>query len=278
MNSPYPIGNQTALAASRPLEPFRFGLRHRFDAFEWFEDQREDRGFAFAACDAACRRRLRDLGRRRGVVYTVHAALSANLADPDDKALGDAIGFARDLGAGIVVLHFPLEADPSEAAAGLTEWAERAGEAQVALAVENTPATSPQALNALFERAFAPAPGIAPAPNPLAAHAGVCFDMGHANLHPDFRHDYIGYLDRIAPHVPLRHVHVHENHGDADSHLTLFTGPAATDPTGIHLLLERLHRRAYRGVLIMEQWPTPPTLLTRARDRLRRIMLDDHHG
>ena len=269
------VGNQTALSAPRPLEPFRFALRHRFGAFEWFEDQRDGRGFAFAACDGACRERLRAIGARRGLYYSVHAALRSNVADPEDRALAEAVAFASAIGAAVVVTHFPDTVPRGEIAAGLAAWAARAAAQALCLTVENTPATAPADLNTLFERAFPPAPGPAAAPDPNHAFAGVCFDMGHANLHPEWRNDYIGYLDQLATHAPLRHVHVHENHGDHDSHLPLFTGPAARSARGIHLLIDRLRSRGYRGALVMEQWPFPPHLLCEARDKLKLLL--DHH-
>jgi hypothetical protein len=67
-------------------------------------------------------------------------------------------------------------------------------------------------------------------------------------------------------------MHVHENHGDADSHLTLFIGPAATDDLGVRILVERLRLRHYQGALILEQWPDPPSLLVDAERRLRGLL------
>jgi hypothetical protein len=72
--------------------------------------------------------------------------------------------------------------------------------------------------------------------------------------------------------VPIIHLHLHENHGDRDSHLTLFTGPAGRDPAGLSALLERLARRGFSGSGILEQWPQPPELLVQARDRLLELV------
>jgi sugar phosphate isomerase/epimerase len=97
---------------------------------------------------------------------------------------------------------------------------------------------------------------------------GLCLDVGHANLHRSTRHDYLGFLDRIDPDVPIVHLHLHENLGDRDSHLTVFTGPAGRDPAGVASLLARLQRRGFAGCIILEQWPDPPELLVSARHRL----------
>ncbi len=96
----------------------------------------------------------------------------------------------------------------------------------------------------------------------------MCLDVGHANLHPSTRNDYIGYLDRLRPEVPILHVHLHENDGTSDSHQVIFNGPAGRDPAGVQTLLERLARRGFAGNVILEQWPTPPELLVKARERL----------
>src|SRR5262249_21648532 len=101
---------------------------------------------------------------------------------------------------------------------------------------------------------------------------GMCLDIGHANLCATTHNDYILYLDQLAPEVPVIHVHAHENFGEADSHLTLFTGPAREDDKAVRALLERLRRPAYRGVLILEQWPRPPELLVEAANRLRELL------
>jgi sugar phosphate isomerase/epimerase len=97
---------------------------------------------------------------------------------------------------------------------------------------------------------------------------GLCLDVGHANLCAETRNDYLAYVDRLAPEVVISHVHLHENWGDEDSHLTLFTGPAGRDPAGVEGLVDRLVRRGFAGCIILEQWPDSPALLDLARDRL----------
>jgi hypothetical protein len=61
-----------------------------------------------------------------------------------------------------------------------------------------------------------------------------------------------------------------------DSHLTLFTGPARTDDTGVRAFVARLRRRNYRGAVILEQWPHPPELLVEAATRLRALLGQAH--
>jgi hypothetical protein len=65
---------------------------------------------------------------------------------------------------------------------------------------------------------------------------------------------------------------MHENYGDRDSHLPLFTGPAGENPEGIRGLLERLKVRGFTGSIILEQWPEPRWLLDLARERLSEML------
>jgi len=99
----------------------------------------------------------------------------------------------------------------------------------------------------------------------------MCLDLGHANLCASTRNDYLRFIDRLDPRVPIVHIHAHENFGEADTHLPLFTGPSAGDPAGIEGFVERMKRRSFHGCIILEQWPQPPLLLGQARDRLIRM-------
>ena len=126
-----------------------------------------------------------------------------------------------------------------------------------------TPLTSPDDFNRLFRRLEDS--GLAP------DQVGMCFDLGHANLWASTRNDYLLYLDRLEPYVPIIHVHAHENYGDSDTHLTLFTGPGRADELGILGFVSRLKARRFSGSVILEQWPHPRFLLNQARERLLRM-------
>jgi sugar phosphate isomerase/epimerase len=150
-----------------------------------------------------------------------------------------------------------------EAVAPFVRTLVRAG---ITLAIENTPATGPEAFNALFSRLS----DLCLAPH----YAGMCFDLGHANLCASTRNDYLQYLDKLDPRVPIIHVHAHENYGDGDTHLPLFTGPAATDGAGITGFVARMKLRRFSGSVILEQWPDPPSMLNHARERLLRMFAE----
>ena len=96
---------------------------------------------------------------------------------------------------------------------------------------------------------------------------------GHGAREPvrgDWRNDYVRFVDLLV-HVPIIHWHAHENWGDRDSHLTLFTGPAARDDLERGGLVRRPARCGSRSV-VLEQWPQPPERLVEARERLRRLL------
>ena len=259
------IGNQTALAATDPVTPYHFALEHGFDAFEWFSDTRGDRGFSFEALDADARARLRRESRIHDIRFSVHSPWQA---DPwlhrDNEPLERSVRFAADIGADPVVVHVNDEADPGAFLEALTPTAELARELGVRLALENTVRASPRLFNDLFT-------GL-PLSVSLRPVLGMCLDIGHANLCPQTMHDYLSYVDQLDERVPIIHVHLHENFGDRDNHMTLFTGPAANDVAGVVGVLDRLRQRDYSGSLILEQWPDPPELLVAARDRLRELM------
>jgi sugar phosphate isomerase/epimerase len=135
----------------------------------------------------------------------------------------------------------------------------------VKVSLENTPQTTPEDCNAVFAQ-------LDRMPELAGGRVGMCLDMGHANLCPASPSDYLGFVDRLGTHVPIIHWHAHENWGDRDSHLPLFTGPSQGDDAGIRGLVWRLLQRGFRGNVVLEQWPDPPALLTQARDRLRRLI------
>jgi phosphoglucan,water dikinase len=259
------IGIQTAFSAAEPLQPFYFALRHGFEAFEWFADKKPHGGWHFDDMDGAARRQLRRRGERAGIAFTVHAPWdSSPLSAEGRRSIIRSIDFARDVGARLVNFHLCLEQGAEALASAVAELARYAADARVRLALENTPATGPEQCNEAFRawRSVLPEP----------AEVGLCLDVGHANLHSATRNDYIGFLDRLDPRLPIVHLHLHENYGDYDSHLLVFTGPSRDNSEAIRSLLERLQRRGFEGVMILEQWPEPPELLLEARRRLRELL------
>lgn len=260
------IGNQTAFSAATFLEPFEYGLANDFDAFEWFSDKKPNgAGWDGSDLSPGLRADIRNRAQARGMRLSVHAHCAANPLRPESlPVLWRDLELAEALGATLLNVHLFLDASIAAYAGALVPVLQRAAAAGLQVAIENTPETTPQHFNELF--GAWQAMGL-----PAAARAGMCFDLGHANLCPATRNDYLRYFDQLASDLPIIHLHLHENRGDRDAHLPIFTGPAGVDARGIEGLLRRLRRRGYTGSFILEQWPQPPSLLIAARSRLRHM-------
>ncbi len=264
------IGNQTAISCADPLEPFHFALRHGFDAFEWFADKKTSgngtcAGWDESDMDADSRAWIRDTGAAHDVRFSVHAPWQANPLDADGiPLLLRSIDFARDIGAGLVNLHLYMDEGPAGFAKALEPVLRHAVAAKLKISIENTPQTTPDDFNETFD-------ALGRLPDVPTGTVGMCLDIGHANLCRSTHNNFVRYLDLLSDVVPIIHVHAHENHGDRDSHLTLFTGPAREDVSGIRAFLNRLQQRAYCGAVILEQWPDPQELLVEAATHLRRL-------
>ncbi len=267
------IGNQTAFSAARLLEPFEYALANGFDAFEWMPDRKADgAGWDEGDLDPSLRKEIRGAARAQGMRLSVHGrALIHAGQEQHDSLLPRDLRLAQDLGAVVLVLHLTPDVAMADFARALGKALREARTRDFAVAIENTPAATPSQ----FRELFAALAGVRSSELPAI---GMCLDIGHANLCPATRNDYLGYLDQLDPRVPINHLHLHENWGDEDTHLTLFTGPAEGQSQGVQGLLERLHRRGYAGSFILEQWPQPPSLLNRARDRLLKIWRDLEDG
>jgi sugar phosphate isomerase/epimerase len=259
MPSSFSIGNQTAFFAA-PLLPFTFALQNGFDAFEFFPDDGPDnQGWSVADLGQQTRTFIRSTADERGIRLSVHTTLKADLHSVAGRTilLRD-LEFAHDIGARVLNTHFEPR-DPELLAHDMQDMAGLLREAELMLTLENTVAVTPEDFNDLFSRLS-------------AGPFGMCLDIGHANLHQSTRNNYLGYVDRLSKNVPIAHVHAHENRGEADSHLPLFTGPARQDPSGLQGLIDRLRLRGFMGSVILEQWPDPPDLLLAARRNLRALI------
>ena len=259
------IGNQTSCHAPASIA-FEFALRHHFDAFEWFSDPGRF-GWREDDVSTAERQRLRETAQREQLLFSVHAPHDANPTETiGADAIRRSIRFAGDVGAGVVNLHLFAEPGAEPFADSLGPLLETARAAGVRLSLENTPQTSPEDFNAVF--------GVLATMPEAAEQVGMCLDMGHANLFARTRNDYVRFVDLLGMHVPIIHWHAHENWGDRDSHLTLFTGPSRQDDRGLRGLIRRLLARGFHGSIVLEQWPQPPELLVEARERLATLLAE----
>jgi phosphoglucan,water dikinase len=260
------IGNQTSCWAPSPTEPFEYAVANGFDAFEWFPDKKTGVGWDETDLNSGQRENIRDTAAENGIRLSVHACWQANPLHPDSSDLFQKdIQLARDLGAVLLNIHLFHESGIEPYITAITPLAQQTAEAGLQLSVENTPEHTPEQFNELFER-------IRDLKSVSAEHVGMCLDLGHANLNGTTRNNYLAFIDRLDRDVPIIHLHLHENWGDGDSHLTLFTGPAGRDDSGIRAFADRVQKRKFSGSIIFEQWPQPPSLLNQARDRLLEML------
>jgi sugar phosphate isomerase/epimerase len=267
------IGNQTASAAPSLMEPFHYALANGFDAFEWFPDKKPwGGGWEESDLSRKERHAIRDAATARNMRLSVHAHWEANPLKPEAHGiLLKDMELAKDLGAALLNIHLYAEQGLAAYVDSIAWLLDHLADAGIRLSIENSPLTSPEQFNELFAR-------LGDLDSASANQTGMCLDLGHANLCTSTRNDYLGYLDRLDKMVPITHLHVHENWGDCDSHLTLFTGPARTNPAGVCGFIERVLERRYAGSIILEQWPQPPSLLNEARHRLGQLLCASRAG
>jgi len=261
------IGNQTASSAPALMAPFEYAVENGLDAFEWFPDRNSSgSGWDVSDVDPETRDWIRNTALRHDVRLSVHAPWQANPLKPEAQPLlHGSLDFAREIGASLLNIHLYAEEGPDAYLSAVAQLTGRLPEAGLQLALENTPLTTPRHFNEFFARLRELHPSGADC-------VGMCLDIGHANLCASTRNDYLRYLGELDPRVPIIHLHAHENWGDRDSHLPLFTGPAGKDGTGIKVLLQTLTKRNFTGSIILEQWPDPPGLLNMARDKLHCLL------
>jgi sugar phosphate isomerase/epimerase len=254
------IGNQTTYFVP-PLLPFTFAMEHGFEAFEFFPDGKPGgAGWVSRDLNPETRQQIRVAAQEHGIRLSVHASLGAA---PGSATFDEDVQLAQDIGASILNTHMPRD-DWDGFVPAVAQAARRLQTLNMCLALENTVATSPEDFDRLFTELRA-------LDGDAANAVGMCLDMGHANLHVSTRNEFLAYVDRLPHDVPVIHMHAHENWGDSDSHLPLYTGPARHDDRALFGLVQRLDGRGYSGSIILEQWPTPPELLVEARDRLREL-------
>jgi sugar phosphate isomerase/epimerase len=273
------IGNQTACWVPEILLPFHFAVQHGFRAFEWFPDRDHfGHGWDESSLPEQFRRQIRRTAGEHDITLSVHSPLSADPLEPGGvEAVLSSVEFARDLGATLVNVHLRLDQGTEPFLQAIRPLAEATWAAGISLSFENTPMTHPEQINRFFARMHQTSSNSLNTSGQITPNrfqTGLCLDVGHANLCNSTRNDYLRFIDLLDPEVPIVHVHLHENAGDHDSHLVVFTGPAKQDDRGIRGLIRRLRQRNFTGSFIMEQWPQPPEMLIEARDRLEKLWID----
>jgi len=177
---------------------------------------------------------------REAAFVTVHARGSYWRWSPVD--LRDEIDFARRVGAETLVLH-PIclgLGDPDDRIdiPEIRRIAAYAAARSVLLAVENM-RDSVWLLDRVIDEF---------GDNPKESNIGVCIDIGHAHFSRDAggaREAVANYLERYA--AQLVHLHLHDNRGEEDEHLT--PGNGTVDWTRVAAALDRI---GFVGTAVLE--------------------------
>jgi sugar phosphate isomerase/epimerase len=261
------IGNQSAYSAKDTMTPFQYAIDNKFRSFEWFPDKKDDgSGWVSDDLDFIQRSNILNLSKRNFIRNTVHAPWWASVFTQEGRAIIlKELDFSKDIGAEILNLHLYTEETIEHFVNCIKPIAIRASEYDIKLSIENTTVTSPEDFNKFFYLWNQ-------SEESKICKIGMCLDIGHANLFPETRNDYISYFNRLNDNVEINHLHFHENYGDKDSHLTLFTGPSQHNSSAIKHIVSSLLDKKYKGSIVLEQWPNETNLLNQAKDKLEEII------
>ena len=257
------IGNQTSFSASTPTLPFEYAIENGFDAFEWFPDKKEwGAGWNESDIDAETRRYIRNKAIDNDIAMSVHTPWYYNpLKHENHVMLLKDIKFAQDIGATMLIIHLNTDEGIKNYVKAIMPIIKSSAEAGINLSIENTPLTAPEDFNKLFNH-------LQKLKDTSALHVGMCLDLGHANLCGSTHNNYLKFFDTLESQLSIIHIHMHENYGDYDSHLPIFTGPSRENDAGVREFIKRLKDINFSGSIILEQWPDPPLLLNQAREQL----------
>lgn len=273
MNNKIKIGNQTASSSASIMAPFEYAVEAGFEAFEWFPDKKDwGAGFNASDIDRDLRRFIRDRSLENALSLSVHVDCAFNpLYQHTHNLFYESCDLAIDIGAKIINTHLFIEQGVPRYFDRLLPIIAKTHEAGLKLSIENTPETTPQDFNALF-RLLKDNTINGLDSSAITTHVGMCLDVGHANLCYTTNNDFLGFINQLDSDLPIIHIHLHENYGDNDSHLAIFTGPAGLNPHGIIEVLKHLKEIEFAGAIILEQWPQDPSVLKTSRDRLVKIL------
>ena len=258
------IGNQTNCHVPA-LKPFRYAVEQGFDAFEWFSDYGEA-GWNEATFSPEQIREIRRCGEEKNIRFSVHAPWCADpTTSSGQKDILQSIALAGRIDAKVVNIHIFPEYEEEMFCQSLQPLLEAAKQTRVLISLENVASCSPEKINAVF--------ACLRKSEDSAAYTGLCLDIGHAHIYAAPDGDFNSYLEKISDAIPIIHMHIHENDGQRDLHLPLFTGSCRIDESPVERLLKNLRRRQFCGSMIMEQWPSPPEQLVKTRQHLLDLLL-----
>jgi sugar phosphate isomerase/epimerase len=171
--------------------------------------------------------RLREIGKSRGIEYSVHAPFSdVNIASPSKfllramlKRMEKSIAYAQALDAYLWVFHpglktgismFYPQKDWSQNLETTKTLLKLAEEYQLKIAIENVPEPYPFLIKSVddFVRFYAE----------INEEISIVLDVGHANINGQIELFWKTFKNRIA------HMHLSDNDGKSDQHLGIGRG------------------------------------------------------
>jgi len=193
---------------------------------------------------------LKDIGKSRGLKYSVHAPFAdINIASPSEpilramlKRLKQSINYANQLNAYMWVFHPGIKTGVSTFYPG-ADWLQnletikalcRIGEDYgVRIAVENVPEPFPFLMKSVeqFARFY----------EEIDEDIRMVLDVGHANINGQIESFLTTFADRIV------HIHAHDNSGKNDEHLGI--GYGTVDWQNFARTLKRI---SYDKIVVVE--------------------------
>ena len=229
-NSYVKLGLQT-FWGTRLEAPFERAKQLKIRAVEVFFDKKGCHGFMPPDLKSDARKAIK-AEIAGGIEVSVHAPMLDFEGKTWKKELADTLAFCDELGCAALTIHPPVErgtalselANISSGFTGITK-----------LLFENTPdITVPSRLDGYISM-FS---------DLLGKEIGITFDAGHANLSgmPPWK-----YIDVLRS--PVRHLHIHDNKGLSDEHLS--PGNGTID---FVKLFKVLADKGFKGTGILEYW------------------------
>ncbi|MEQ8188141.1 MAG: sugar phosphate isomerase/epimerase family protein [Candidatus Eremiobacterota bacterium] len=206
-------------------EEIIFSINHDFKVFEILFD-----GFWPWDIKRNLREKIKKFSRENNIILQVHAPIER--AEPCEEILRETLIFTIETGSNLLTVH-PRKQDIN-IYKNIFSMAKEHG---IFIGLENYKES---------ETFHSPSDII----NILShfsdySNTGLTFDTGHANIYGN----PVNYLKSLPEQIKILNVHLHDNLGEKDNHMTMGEGNI-----NFHSVLRCLEERNYTGNFIIEHW------------------------
>lgn len=206
-------------------EEIDFTIKHGFKVFEIFFD-----GFWPWDIKRDLREKIKEISQKYNILLQVHAPIER--VEPWEDVLKETINFTGHTGSTLLTIH-PQKKDMN-IYKNIFSMAKEKG---IFIGLENYKET---------DRFHSPSDMI----NILShfsdySNTGITFDTGHANIYGN----PVNYLKSLPDYIKILNIHLHDNPGERDNHMTMGEGNI-NFPDLIYCLEEK----NYTGNFIIEHW------------------------